>query len=72
MTKSKFLTSPDKYVLDAMSDIPDIRDRMYEPMLVQLKKKIDPPDNLFILDQGRERCLYWIRSCCCHKSFEFA
>ncbi len=54
MTKSKFSMSPDKYVLDAIPDIPDIRDRMYEPMLVQLKKKIDPPDSLAILDQGRE------------------
>ncbi len=54
MTTSRFSVSPDKYVLNAVPDIPDIRDRMYEPMLIQLKEKIDPPDNLAILDQGRE------------------
>ncbi len=54
MTKSRFKTSPDKYVLDAVSDIPDIRDRMYEPMLIQLKNKMDPPGNIAVLDQGRE------------------
>lgn len=54
MSKSKFSTSPDKYVLNAVQDIPDIRDRMYEPSLIQLKNQIDIPNGLTILDQKSE------------------
>ena len=47
-------TEIDGYLVNANIDIPDIRDRPYEPSLIQLKSKIDPPVNLPILDQGRE------------------
>jgi len=49
-----FPTSPDGFVLNAMPDVPDIRDRPYEPALIQLKPSIDPPKDLDILDQGQE------------------
>lgn len=39
---------------DALKDVPDIRDRMYEPTLLPLKAAILPPRNLHILDQGEE------------------
>jgi len=42
------------YVLNAVNDIPDLRDRMYEPFLAPLKRKIEPPANLTILDQLNE------------------
>lgn len=54
MSTSKFKTSPDGFVLDAVPDIPDIRDRPYEPALIQLRKAMDPPDKLIILDQKAE------------------
>jgi hypothetical protein len=43
-----------KYTLNVVADIPDLRDRMYEPTLAALKSRIDPPANLVILDQQRE------------------
>jgi hypothetical protein len=42
------------YLLNAVPDMPDVRDRYYEPALIPLKKKIDPPQGLMILDQGKE------------------
>ncbi|HEX6121359.1 MAG TPA: C1 family peptidase [Dongiaceae bacterium] len=39
---------------DALKDVPDIRDRMYEPALLPLKPTMPPPGNLFIMDQGEE------------------
>jgi len=51
---SAFATSPDGFVLNAVPDIPDIRDCPYEPALIQLKPTVDPPDDLDILDQGKE------------------
>ena len=40
--------------LTAVADEPDFRDWQYRPALVRLKKEIDPPDNLKILNQGGE------------------
>jgi len=48
-------TTPDGYQLTAVSDSPDIRDRYYEPALIQLKSKIEPEYNLLhVRDQGQE------------------
>ncbi|MFQ5645897.1 MAG: C1 family peptidase [bacterium] len=44
----------DQYLLNAVPDMPDVRDRMYEPTLKQLADRKAPPDRLGILDQGRE------------------
>lgn len=38
----------------ALRDVPDIRDRLYEPTLSPLPATLDPPANLHILDQGEE------------------
>lgn len=43
-----------KRVLNVRADPPDIRDRMYEPALVQLKSRIDKRVSALILDQGTE------------------
>lgn len=43
-----------KFRLTAVADTPDLRDWVYEPALVQLKREIDPPDTLNILNQGGE------------------
>jgi hypothetical protein len=42
------------YLLNAVPDVPDIRDRYYEPSLIPLKNKIDPSKGLLIMDQGQE------------------
>lgn len=42
------------YKTNVQADAPDLRDRMYEPRLLSLKKKLDPPKTLNILDQGTE------------------
>ena len=42
-----------KRVLNVRSDPPDIRDRLYEPALIQLESKIDNRGT-YILDQGQE------------------
>ncbi len=39
---------------DALPDVPDYRDRWYEPTLAPLKHRLHPPQDLHILDQGRE------------------
>ena len=41
-------------VLNARSDTPDIRDRMYEPALIQLQPSLDYRDPGLVLDQGSE------------------
>ena len=41
-------------ILNVRPDAPDIRDRDYEPALVKLAAKIDPPKSLTIRDQGNE------------------
>ncbi len=48
------MASIDGYPVDAQSDIPDFRDRMYEPPLSPLADCIDPPGGLLILDQRSE------------------
>lgn len=40
--------------LTAVADFPDIRDRYYEPPLIQLESAMVPPGDLLILDQGTE------------------
>ncbi|MCW2306665.1 C1 family peptidase [Rhodobium gokarnense] len=41
-------------VVDVMPDPPDLRDRFYEPALIDLKLKLDPPEGVKVLNQGRE------------------
>lgn len=40
--------------LDTLKDVPDIRDRMYEPTLSPLRSALPPPKGLHILNQGNE------------------
>ncbi|MEE4175798.1 MAG: C1 family peptidase [Xanthomonadales bacterium] len=42
------------YVVNAAPDLPDIRDWPYQPALVNLARRVDPPRNLAILDQKGE------------------
>ncbi|MCB1759694.1 MAG: peptidase C1 [Gammaproteobacteria bacterium] len=44
----------DQYQLNAVADIPDFRDLIYQPALVRLKPYLRRPPNLIILDQGSE------------------
>lgn len=41
-------------VVDVVPDAPDLRDRMYEPALIDLQVKVHPPVGITILDQGQE------------------
>jgi hypothetical protein len=41
-------------LVDALADVPDIRDRMYEPALVRLERQMAAPGKPFIMDQGEE------------------
>jgi len=43
-----------KRILNARKDTPDIRDRMYEPALIQLQPEIDNRNGNAVLDQGGE------------------
>lgn len=43
-----------KRVLNARKDTPDVRDRMYEPALIQLQPDIDNSSVTDVLDQGEE------------------
>lgn len=47
-------TTPKGYLMGAQADMPDIRDWPYEPTLATLKRRMDPPGGLTILDQGNE------------------
>nr|WP_298684551.1 C1 family peptidase [uncultured Dongia sp.] len=40
--------------LDALKDVPDIRDRIYEPTLAPLPPQVPAPTGLTILDQGKD------------------
>jgi hypothetical protein len=40
--------------LDALPDVPDYRDRWYEPTLAPLKHTLAPPADAYVLDQGME------------------
>jgi hypothetical protein len=42
------------HITNAAPDLPDIRDWMYQPALVNLASRWDPPRNLHILDQKSE------------------
>ena len=44
----------DNFVVEVAPDLPDIRDWKYQPALVNLKRYIDPPRNLIILNQKSE------------------
>ena len=39
---------------DALPDVPDYRDRWYEPTLAPLKSSLAPPTDPYVLDQGME------------------
>ncbi len=39
---------------NVLSDIPDFRDRIYKPNLVQLQSTISAPEKVNVLDQGQE------------------
>ena len=39
---------------DALKDIPDIRDRIYQPTLLPLRRGLKPPGRLHLLDQGND------------------
>lgn len=57
MAKSKFpiiQAAGKKRILNVRPDPPDIRDRMYEPALIQLQPEIDNRKGCVILDQGDE------------------
>jgi Papain family cysteine protease len=53
MAKKKQLSAPLR-ILDALPDIPDYRDRRYEPTLAPLREELERPSDSTILDQGRE------------------
>ena len=44
----------EKRVLNVLGDPPDIRDRMYEPALIQLQPEMDNRASAMVLDQGGE------------------
>jgi hypothetical protein len=49
------LTTSDGYVLNAAPDVPDIRDRLYQPALIPIGDELRPDrSQLTILDQGAE------------------
>ena len=50
--KSGKVSSTRKF--DALPDIPDYRDRWYQPTLAPLKETLDPPTDPHVLDQGME------------------
>ena len=54
MMKRQIETTGDGYPLSAIQDAPDLRDFPFEPALKKLKKRIDPPSGLTILDQKHE------------------
>ena len=49
-----FAETPDKFKLNAVADMPDIRDLEYRPALIAVQDTIVPPGDLVILDQGTE------------------
>ena len=54
MKKRKIEATGNGYLLSAIQDAPDLRDFPFEPSLKKLKKRIDPPSDLIILDQKHE------------------
>ncbi len=53
-SKQKAPGELDGRILNALPDIPDFRDRPYQPALLQLQPHISPPADLEILDQHSE------------------
>lgn len=41
-------------ILSVVPDAPDLRDRIYEPTLIDLKVALEPPHGVTVLDQGQE------------------
>jgi len=61
------------YIKNATADVPDIRDRIYEPPLIQLKECIDPPKDLHILDQKSEgACTGFSIAACINQLYKYA
>lgn len=55
MPKKEAAKTPRGFVLNAAADIPDLRDRMYEPPLIKLEEEIEPDAEGFnIRSQGTE------------------
>lgn len=54
MAKKKGGKSSVTRKLDALPDIPDYRDRWYQPTLAPLRHVLPPPDDHHVLDQGME------------------
>ena len=68
ITKEGNFKSLDGFLLNAVSDAPDLRDFQYEPALIPLQNEIPAPENLEILDQGKKGLvpdLVWLRSSIC-------
>ncbi|MEM7244298.1 MAG: C1 family peptidase [Acidobacteriota bacterium] len=51
---SRRTSTLDGFTLNALPDIPDYRDRYYEPTLQPLASEVAPPEDTVILDQGQE------------------
>ena len=54
MKKRNIDTTDTGYPLSAIQDAPDLRDLPFEPSLMKLEKRFDPPSGLIILDQKFE------------------
>ncbi len=54
MSSRKIEATDSGYKLSALRDVPDLRDLPFEPTLARLRKSIDPPAGLIILDQKKE------------------
>ncbi len=54
MQERKIETTADGYQLNALQDVPDLRDWPFEPSVSRMKKYLRPSAGLMILNQGRE------------------
>ncbi len=54
MDKRKVEKTDKGYILNALQDVPDLRDWPFEPSLSRLHRYIRPPSELVILDQKKE------------------
>ena len=54
--KIKVGKAGEEKILDTVPDVPDLRDRLYEPPLIELATRMNPPGNVIspVLDQGIE------------------
>ncbi len=55
-----------KRTLNATPDVPDFRDYIYEPALIQLRPAMEPPQDLHILDQHSEGACTGLFARCLH------